>query len=113
MKVRKGLLAIAAGAILATASVGYSAPADQNHRNNDRQQGNYTNNRYQSYDGNSTYQGHYGNQQSGWYAQRDDRFDQKASPRRQSSRERERFSSWKERYGRPGTGNRTTERRRP
>jgi hypothetical protein len=98
MKVRKGLLAIAAGAILATAGVGYSAPADHAQRNNNRQQGYYTNN--ESYYGNRTYQGHYGNEQSGWYAQRDDRFDQRDSPRRQSSRERERFSGWEERYER-------------
>ena len=96
MKVRKGLLAIAAGAILATAGVGYSAPADraQPQRNNNRQQGYYTNNDYQIY---------YGNEQSGWYAQRDHRFDQRESPRRQSSRERERrerFSGWEERYER-------------
>jgi hypothetical protein len=103
MKVRKGLLAIAAGAILATAGVGYSAPADHAQRNNNRQQGYYTNNDSRSYYGNRTYQGHYGNEKRGWYAQRDDRFDQRDSPRRQSSRERERrerFSGWEERYGR-------------
>jgi hypothetical protein len=93
MKVRRGLLAIAAGAILATAGVGYSAP-DHAQRNNDRQQGYYTNNDYQS---------NYGNEQSGWSAQRDDRFDQRDSLRRQSSKERERrerFSGWEERYER-------------
>jgi hypothetical protein len=103
MKVRKGLLAIAAAAILATAGMGYSAPADHAQSNNNRQQGYYTNNDYHSNYGNSTYQGHYGNELSGRYAQRDDRFDQRGSPRRQSSRERERrerFSGWEERYGR-------------
>ena len=103
MKVRKGLLAIAAGAILATAGVGYSAPADHAQGNNNRQQGHYINNDYQSNYGNRTDQGHYGNEQSGRHAQRDDRFDQRDSARRQASRERERrerFSGWEERYER-------------
>jgi hypothetical protein len=96
MRVRRSLIAIAAGAILATAGVGYSAPTHRYYGNNDHQ-GYYGNNR--GYYRNDNHQGRTGEERGESYAQQGERLDRRSYWQRgeamegrwgQSSREGER-----------------------
>ena len=75
MKVRGSLIAIAAGAILATAAAGYSAPAHRYYGNNDRQ-GYYGND--PGYYASDDHQGRTGEERGESYAQRGERLDRRS-----------------------------------
>ena len=81
MKVRRGLIAMAAGAILATAGAGYSAPAHQDYENSNRH-GSYENNYYQGYYGNNDRQVRTGDDRGWEHAERGEQFDSRTSRRR-------------------------------
>jgi hypothetical protein len=101
MKVRRSLIAIATGAILATAAVGYSAPTHRYYGNNNRQ-GYYGNDI--DYYGNDDHQGRTGEERGESYTQQGERLDKRSYWRRgeamegrweQSSREGERHERFR------------------
>jgi hypothetical protein len=79
MRVRRSLIAIAAGAILATAGVGYSAATHRYYGNNDRQ-GYYGTD--QSYYGNGDHQGRAGEERGKSYPRRGERLDTRSYSQR-------------------------------